>query len=98
MADHVATTTQQQHPWRAALRTAVQVFVALPTALLVLAGILTIVAQDAFAKYLPDGWVAWLIAAAAFCAALAALLARLMAVPAVDAWLKRVGLASGPQA
>ncbi|NKY08961.1 hypothetical protein [Cellulomonas hominis] len=98
MADHVATTTQQQHPWRAALRTAVQVFVALPTALLVLAGVLTIVAQDAFSQYLPDGWVAWLVAAAAFCAALAGVLARVMAYPAVDVWLKRIGLASAPDA
>lgn len=98
MSRHVATTTQQQYPWRAALRTAVQVFVALPTVLLVFAGVLALVAQDAFAQYLPDGWVAWLLAAAAFCGALAGVLARVMAFPAVDAWLKRIGLASGPRA
>lgn len=98
MADHIATTTQQQYPWRAAARTAAAVLVALPTALLVLAGVLTLVAQDAFAQYLPDGWVAWLIGAAAFCAAFAGVLSRVMAYPAVDAWLKRIGLASSPRA
>lgn len=97
MADHVATT-QQQHPARAALRTAVQVFIALPATLLVVAAILTVVAQDAFAQYLPEGWVAWLVGAAAVCATLAGLLARVMAIPAVDRALKRLGLSSSPSA
>lgn len=90
-------TTQQEHPWRAALRTAVQVLIALPAFLFGLAGVLALVAQDAFAEYLPDGWAAWLLAASLFVAALAALLSRIMAVPAVDAALDRVlSLGSAP--
>jgi len=92
----VATTTQQQHPWRAAARSAVGVLVALPTALLALAGVLTLVAQDTFAQYLPAGWAAWLLAAAVFVAALAGLLSRVMAYPAVDQFLERFRIGSAP--
>lgn len=92
-------TTQQEHPWRAALRTAVQVFVALPTFLLGLAAVLALVAQDAFAEYLPEGWAAWLLAASLIVAALAGLLSRIMAIPAVDRLLERVlSLGSAPAA
>lgn len=95
MGEH-EVSTQQRYPWRAALRTAVQVLVALPAGLLVLATVLDIVAQDAVASYLPGPWVAWLVAASGVCAAVAGALSRVMAVPAVDAWLRRVGLASTP--
>lgn len=95
MVDH-AVTTQQKYPWRAAGRTFAQVLVALPTFLLVLSGVLAIVAQDAFAQYLPEGWVAWILGVSVGVAAFAALLARIMAVPAVDRVLKR--LASSPAA
>lgn len=84
------STTQQEHPWRAAARTAVQVLIALPTVLLGVAGVLALVAQDAFAEYLPDGWAAWLLASSLVVAALAGLLSRIMAFPAVDAVLDRV--------
>lgn len=91
------TTTQQEHPWRAALRTAVQVLIALPAFLFGLAGVLALVAQDAFAQYLPEGWVPWLLGASLFVAALAGLLSRVMAIPAVDTALDRViGLGSAP--
>lgn len=90
-------TTQQQHPWRAALRTAVGVLVALPAFLLGLAGVLVLISQDAFAEYLPEGWAAWLLAASVFVAALAGLLSRIMAIPAVDRALERVlSLGSAP--
>lgn len=90
-------TTQQDYPWRAAARTAVQVLVALPTFLFGLAGVLMLVAQDAFAEYLPDGWAAWLLAASLVVAGLAGLLSRIMAYPAVDAAFDRVlGLGSAP--
>lgn len=96
MADHVATTTQQKYPGRAALRTFAQVVVAIPAFLLVLAGVLAIIAQDAFAQYLPDAWAAWLLGVSVGIASFAALLARIMAVPAIDHWLK--SLASSPNA
>lgn len=92
------TTTQQQHPARAAVRTAVQGFLGtLFTLGLVLPVAASIVATD-LAAYLPPGWGAWLIAAAAFVAAVAGVVARIMAIPGVDAALKRLGLSSGPEA
>lgn len=99
MTKHLALTTQQQFPARAALRTFVQVVVGLPAFLLVLSGILAMVATDAFAAYLPEGWGAWLLAVSVGVASFAALLARIMAIPAVDSWLKRLpglSLASSP--
>lgn len=96
MADHLAPlTTQQRFPGRAFLRTFLQVLVGMPAGLLILSGVLAIVAQDQFAQYLPEGWVAWLLGASVFCAALAGLVARVMAVPAVDRLLKRA--ASSPE-
>lgn len=91
-------SSQSAFPGRAALRTFVQTLVALPTFLFGLAGVLALVAQDAFAEYLPDGWAAWLLGASLFVAALAALLSRIMAFPAVDAALRRFGLSSTPKA
>lgn len=90
------STTQQQHPGRAFGRTFVQVLLGLPTFLLILAGILNIIAQDEFARYLPEGWGAWLLGVSAGAAALAATLARIMAIPDVDRFLKRFRLSSDP--
>ncbi|MCL2089834.1 MAG: hypothetical protein FWH11_01180 [Micrococcales bacterium] len=87
-------TPQQTHPWRAAARTAAQVLVAVPAVLTTLALVGDLVARD---DLLPAGWGAWLAAAAVTCSALAGLLARVMAVPAVDAWLDRaLHLGSAP--
>jgi heme/copper-type cytochrome/quinol oxidase subunit 3 len=98
MADHLAPrTTQQAYPGRAAWRTFVEVLVAMPTVLLILSGLLALIAQDAFSQYLPPSWVAWLLAASVFTAALAALLARILAHPPIDAWLKRFHLSSSPR-
>lgn len=91
-------TTQQQHPWRAAARSFVGVLVALPAALLVISVVLAVIAQDAFAQYLPEAWVAWLLAGSAFVATLAGLLSRIMAIPAVDRALERIRLGSAPVA
>lgn len=90
------STTQQQHPARAALRTFLQVLVGLPSFLLILAAILTAVAQGEFAQYLPEGWGGWLLGVSTGAAALSATLARIMAIPGVDRWLKRLGLSSDP--
>lgn len=92
------TTTQQQHPAKAAVRTAVQGFLGtLATLGLVLPIAASIISTD-LEQYLPPGWGAWLIAVAAFVAALAGAVARIMAIPGVDAALKRLGLSSGPEA
>lgn len=94
----VPVTTQQQHPWRAALRTALQAAVAIPAGLLLLVTVLDAVLDAPIAQYLPPAWGAWLAGASAFLAALSATLARIMAIPSVDAWLKKIGAASAPEA
>jgi hypothetical protein len=94
MADHVATTTQQQHPWRAVARTVLAVLIGVG---LVVPLVVTIVLEQ-FDVYLPPAAKAWLLAASAFTVALSGAVTRIIAIPKVDAWLKRVGLASGPQA
>ena len=90
------TPTQQSHPWRATLRTAVQV--GIPT-LLTLCLVLPLVVQiilDELGEALPAGVRAWLLAAAALITAIASVIARIMAIPAVDAWLDRLRLSSAP--
>ncbi len=87
---------QQSHPWRATLRTAFQVGIpALLTLCLVLPLVVDIV-LDELGETLPAGVRAWLLAAAALITAIASAAARIMAIPAVDAWLDRLKLSSAP--
>ena len=88
-------TTQQRHPWRAAARTALEVALAL-AALLIAVGPL-------LADFIEQFWpgspaVPWIAAAVVFVSSLAALLARLAALPQVDALLERLKLGSSPAA
>jgi len=82
-------------PLQRVIRTAVQVVVAaaavLATTVLVAPQILTAI-QDV----LPGPVVAWVTAAIAALAAVSAAIARVMAIPAVDEWLKRFGAGSAP--
>ncbi|BDZ40837.1 hypothetical protein GCM10025865_01360 [Paraoerskovia sediminicola] len=88
-----ALPTQQAHPVKAALRTFVQVWLpALLTALFVAPEILEAILDGP----LPDGVRAWLVGASTVLAAVSAAVARVMAIPAVDAWLKHIGLSSEP--
>lgn len=92
----VPVTTQQRHPWRAAVRTALEVALVLATA--------AIAAGPLIAEFVEQTWpgspvVAWITAAVAFLAGLSGLLARLAALPAVDEALQRIlNLGSSPAA
>jgi len=96
MADHVAIIPSQVvHPWRAAFRTFVQVFV--PAVMLVLTvgpAVLQIIAEQ-FRGLVPDGFITWLLGASVFLATLAATVARIMAIPQVNALLERIKLGAG---
>lgn len=92
------TTTQQKYPGKASVRTAVQGFLGTLLTAGVVAPLAASIIGESLGAYLPDGAVAWVVGAAALVAAISATVARLMAIPAVDAWLKRLGLASGPDA
>lgn len=51
----------------------------------------------AVADVLPASWVAWALSFIAGAAALSGAITRVMAIPAVDAWLKKIGLGSAPR-
>lgn len=92
------TTTQQQHPAKATVRTFVQVWI--PGILLALT-VIPAIAQailDEVGEVLPDGVRLVLAGVVTVAAAVSAVLARIMAIPAVDAFLRRFGLSSGPEA
>lgn len=89
-------STQTEHPTRATWRTIFQTVIG---AVITLGVVLPLVVQavdEELAAHLPDGWVAWLYGAAALVAAISATLARVMAIPGVDAALRRLGLSSTP--
>ena len=96
MADHVATTPSQvAHPWKATLRTVVQVGVVLFTFVLAVGpAILNILAED-LGAHLPPGVIAWLLTAAAVLTALSGAVARIMAIPRVNEALSKVRLDAG---
>lgn len=79
--------TQTRHPWRATLRTVVQVGVPAFIALVfVLPEVLRVI-LDGMGATLPDSVRAWLAGAAAVVTAAGATLTRIMAIPGVDRWL-----------
>ncbi|WP_136043219.1 MULTISPECIES: hypothetical protein [unclassified Microbacterium] len=82
-------------PLQRAIRTAVQVVVA---AAAVLAATVVVAPQilTAIQDVLPGPVVAWVTGAIAVLAGLSAAVARVMAIPAVDEWLRRFGAGSAP--
>lgn len=84
--------TQQAHPWRAVARTVLAVLVGLGLVVPLVVQALT----DQLGLYIPDRAKAWLVAASAFTIALSGAVTRIIAIPAVDAWLRRLGLSSTP--
>ena len=86
MADHRAeVTTQAQFPWQAVIRTVVQVGI---PAFLAFAALLPEIIQavlDQFGEQLPEGFRLWMLGVAALVTGVAAVLARIMALPrAID--------------
>lgn len=78
--------TQVRRPWRAVLRTALQV--GIPLFLLLPLMIQIIV--DELGETLPPAFTAWLLAAAGVITAIAAVIARLMAIPQVELLLRQL--------
>ncbi|WP_336642042.1 hypothetical protein [Microbacterium sp. USHLN272] len=82
-------------PLQRVIRTAAAVLVAGSA---ILATIVVIAPQvvEAVADVLPGPVVAWLLGAIATLAAISAAISRVMAIPAVDAWLRKIGAGSTP--
>jgi hypothetical protein len=82
--------TQVAHPWRATLRTAVEVGI---PAFIGLAIILPLVLSELTAGplsgYIPPFVTAWLIGTAGFITAAAAAIARIAAIPGVVDWTRK---------
>lgn len=93
--------TQVVHPWKAAARTAIQTAVALLVFLITAIPSLNAIAPqiaDALTPALPEGWGVYLTAAVAFIGVVAGAVARLMAIPAVNAWFTKLKLGAAPKA
>jgi len=93
----VKAATQVVYPWKAALRTAVQV--GIPT-VLTLAVVLPEIVQivlDEFGETMPEAVRLWLLAAAGAITGVAVVLTRVMAIPSVNAFLTRLGLGATPK-
>lgn len=87
--------TQVANPWRATWRTVVQV--GLPSFFLLLAVLPAILESivEGLGGVLPPEALGWCAGAAAAITALAGTLARIAAIPGVNAWLATVGLDAG---
>lgn len=96
MGDHEKPVVQDiWYTSQRVIRTAVQVLLAGVTVIATIA-VLAPQVLDAVKDVLPGPVVVWLGTAIAFIAALAAALARVMAIPMVNRWLTAIGAGSVP--
>lgn len=90
-----ASATQTEHPWRSALRTVLQVALFAYPVFLALPEILKIIDED-LGDFLPDEARAQLLLIATVIAAGAGAIARIMAIPAVEKALRKIGAGAAP--
>jgi hypothetical protein len=86
-------------PNKRAIRTAIQVTVGVFLAIVSALAVFVLVAPqvlEAIKDVLPPSWYAWLVGFVAVVGAISAALARVMAIPQVDEFLKRFGAGSTP--
>lgn len=88
------TPTQVEHPWRAGVRTGIQVFLAtMALGILILPMIAEFVAQ-----FWPNSpAIAFIASVSAILAGASLLVTRVMAIPMVNAWLTSIGLGAAPK-
>jgi hypothetical protein len=86
--------SQVSYPWRAALRTGVQTFVA---ALLALTAVAPLVIDFIESTWPGSPVVAWVTVGAAFAGALSVLITRVMALEAVNRLFTRMGIGATPK-
>ena len=88
-----AVATQVAHPGRATWRTATAGAISIIVALPVILGVVI----DGMGDQLPNKVKGILVATSAFTVALTATLTRIMAIPAVNEALSRIGLSAAPR-
>lgn len=91
-------SSQSAFPGRATWRTVVQNVISVVLTAGIVLPLAVSIAGEELGDVLPDGWLLWAAGVAASVAAIAAALTRIMAIPAVDAALRRFGLSSTPKA
>lgn len=97
MVTHALVSTQQRHPWQAVKRTVAQVLGASAT-LAGAAQFLTWLGDEVpTLSFLPAGTAGAILTAGTALSGAAGALARITAIPGVDDWLRKVGLASTPK-
>ena len=82
-------------PSQRAIRTAIQVVLSIVAGL----GVFLVVAPqvlEAVREFLPESWYLWLLGFIAVVGSISAALAKIMAIPQVDEWLKKFGAGSAP--
>jgi hypothetical protein len=85
--------TQTVYPWKATLRTAIAVIVAVA---IVAPQVLAIV-QDQLGGYIRPDIMTWLAWAVGLLVAISLALTRIMAIPAINGWLTSIGLGATPK-
>lgn len=90
MADHRAeTSTQAAYPWRAVIRTVVEVGIPAFLALALLVPEIIQIILDQFGEQLPAGARLWLLGVAALITGVAAVLTRILALPRAIEFARR---------
>ncbi|UGL61836.1 hypothetical protein SEA_FRANKLIN22_23 [Microbacterium phage Franklin22] len=93
-----AKATQVAHPWKATLRTVIQVGIPALIALgVVIPQIIDIILEGA-GESLPVEVRAWLLGAGVAVTAVAGIITRIMALPLVNQFLTSIGLGATPKA
>ena len=88
--------TQVAYPGRAVLRTLVQIGIPSFVGLVVVVPLIIQIVLEELGEHMPDGLRLWLAGAAAVITAVGLAITRIMAIPAVNRWLARLGLAATP--
>ncbi|AYN56908.1 membrane protein [Microbacterium phage Armstrong] len=92
-----SATTQTEHPWKATLRTLVQVGIPALIGIGVVVPEVIQIILDGFGETMSVEVRAWFLAAAAAVTAGAGVLARIMAIPLVNEFLTKIGLGAAPK-
>lgn len=90
-----AVATQELEPGKTTLRTILQTVIGVVIAAGVVLPLVAVIVQEELGAWLPENWVAAVVTFAAASAAVSAAITRIMAIPAVNDALRRVGLGAG---
>ena len=88
--------TQVAYPGKAVLRTSIQIGIPAFIGLVVVIPLIIEAVLAEVGEFMPEALRLWLLGAAAIITAVGLAITRVMAIPAVNQWLARLGLAATP--